>query len=39
MVCRLFNVGREYDLPEEQLSRLETVIRTNILKAAPGAAI
>ncbi|KAF5827261.1 WD40-repeat-containing domain protein [Dunaliella salina] len=38
-VFRLFNVDREYDLPEDQLSRLEEVIRTNVMKAQPGAAV
>lgn len=38
-LCRLYNVDREYDLPEDQLSRLDEVIRTNVMKAQPGAAV
>jgi hypothetical protein len=32
-------VHREYDTPEEQLSRLDDVIRQNVMKAQPGAAV
>lgn len=35
----MYNIDREYDLPEEQLSRLDDVIRTNVMKAQPGAAM
>ncbi len=36
---RLYNVDREYDTPEEQLSRLDDVIRANVMKTQPGANI
>ncbi|KAJ9517697.1 hypothetical protein QJQ45_003985 [Haematococcus lacustris] len=36
---RLYNVDREYDTAEEQLSRLEEVIRANVMKAQPGARV
>jgi len=38
-VLRLHNVHREYDTPEEQLSRLDDVIRQNVMKAQPGATV
>lgn len=39
LYCRLHNINREYDTTEEQLSRLDAVIRANVMKAQPGTAV
>jgi len=35
-VFRLFNVSKEYDTIDEQLSRLDETIRANVMKQQPG---
>ena len=35
-VFRTHNIEREYDTPEEQLGRLDEVIRANVMKRQPG---
>ena len=35
-VFRTYNIEREYDTMEEQLSRLDETIRANVMKQQPG---
>lgn len=35
----MYNIDREYDTADEQLSRLDACIRANVMKAQPGAMV